>query len=181
MINGPRQFHQVLLVATVALLLRSANADGADRVFDARGFDPHRPFFSQLPFEHIDPLTGNLLLTFTDLVLPGNAGFDVKIQRTYNSKIYKDYQNLGETLAEDSGTSQAIRALRGDNRTARELFDALRQGAEVVEAKPGVLVSKTGEGEFVTFRPQSKSGGPSVEFNPRAKGREPVKIHFADK
>jgi hypothetical protein len=37
--------------------------------------------------EHIDPMTGNLPLTFTDLVLPGNAGFDLKIQRIYNSKI----------------------------------------------------------------------------------------------
>jgi hypothetical protein len=58
----------------------------ADPVYDARGFDPNRAFFSQLPYEHIDPFTGNLLLTFTDLVLPGDAGFDLKIQRTYNSK-----------------------------------------------------------------------------------------------
>ena len=46
---------------------------------------------SQLPFEHIDPLNGNLLLAYTDLSLPGNAGFDLKIQRTYNSKIFANY------------------------------------------------------------------------------------------
>jgi len=49
----------------------------ADAVFDAKGFQPNREFFSELPFEHIDPMTGNLMLTFTDLVLPGNAGFDL--------------------------------------------------------------------------------------------------------
>ena len=50
--------------------------------FDARGFSEHREAGSLLPFEHIDPFTGNLLLTFTDLRLPGNAGFDLVIQRT---------------------------------------------------------------------------------------------------
>ncbi len=63
----------------------------ADDVFDATGFNRNREYFSQLPYEHIDPMTGNLLLTFTDLVLPGNAGFDLRIQRTYNSKIFPNY------------------------------------------------------------------------------------------
>ncbi len=90
------------LFCLALILVLHERALFADQIFDARGFDPHRPFFSQLPFEHIDPLTGNVLLTFTDLVLPSNAGFDLRIQRTYNSKIYRDYQNLGETLAEDS-------------------------------------------------------------------------------
>jgi YD repeat-containing protein len=74
------------------LLLTINGASGsADPVFDAKGFQPNRELVSQLPFEHIDPMTGNVLLTFTDLVLPGNAGFDLRIQRTYNSKIYEDY------------------------------------------------------------------------------------------
>jgi YD repeat-containing protein len=74
----------------------------ADQVFDAWGFNQNRDYFSQLPYEHIDPMTGNLLLTFTDVVLPGNAGFDLRIQRTYNSKIYRDYNDKGDTLGEDS-------------------------------------------------------------------------------
>jgi hypothetical protein len=37
-------------------------------VFDARGFASVRPSETQFAFEHVDPLTGNLLLTFTDLV-----------------------------------------------------------------------------------------------------------------
>ena len=74
----------------------------ADPVFDTRGFNSNRAFFSQLPFEHIDPFNGNVLLTFTDLELPGNAGFNLKIQRTYNSKIFTDYAQLGGALIEDS-------------------------------------------------------------------------------
>lgn len=41
---------------------------------------------SVLPWEQIDAYSGNLLLSFTDLVLPGNAGLDVVLTRTYNSK-----------------------------------------------------------------------------------------------
>lgn len=92
---------RILSILAAALGL-AVPATAANEVFDARGFAPNRDYFSQLPYEHIDPLTGNLLLTFTDLVLPGNAGFDLKIQRTYNSKIFQDYQNSGDTLDEDS-------------------------------------------------------------------------------
>lgn len=74
----------------------------ADELFDARGFVQNRAYFGQSPVEHIDPVTGNVLLTFTDLVLPGNAGFDLRIQRTYNSKVYRNYHSQGETLDEDS-------------------------------------------------------------------------------
>lgn len=88
-------------VAGLILALSAAPAAFADNPFDARGLDRHRQTFNQLPFEHIDPLTGNLLLTFTDLVLPGNAGFDLRIQRTYNSKIHRNY-DLTNTLNEDS-------------------------------------------------------------------------------
>jgi hypothetical protein len=48
----------------------------------------------QFPFEHIDALTGSLVLTFTDLVLPGNGGHNFVWQRTYNSKkeTFSGYQ-----------------------------------------------------------------------------------------
>ena len=53
---------------------------------DAPGFQQHRDYFSEMPFENIDAMSGGLILTFTDLVLPGNAGRELKFQRTYNSK-----------------------------------------------------------------------------------------------
>ncbi len=93
---------KVSLSAFLALGLAFAGSSWADEVFDASGFVQNRDFFSQLPYEHIDPLSGNLVLTFTDLVLPGNAGFDLRIQRTYNSKIYRSFSTSGDLLDEDS-------------------------------------------------------------------------------
>ena len=89
-----------LAIATALATCLPPPAMAADPVFDATGFNAHREYFSELPYEHIDPLTGGLVLTFTDLVLPGNAGFNLKIQRSYSSKIYSD-PTTG-ALAEDS-------------------------------------------------------------------------------
>ena len=55
-------------------------------VFDAKGSEDNRDHFGQLSFETIDTMTGALVLTHTDLVLPGNAGRELRFQRTYNSK-----------------------------------------------------------------------------------------------
>jgi hypothetical protein len=64
----------------------SGQEDPPYPLYDAQGFQPGRDYLSELPFEHIDTMTGNVLLTFTDLSLPGNAGFDLNIVRAYNSK-----------------------------------------------------------------------------------------------
>ena len=47
--------------------------------------------------EDVDPFSGYLTLSNTDLVLPGNGGLDVKIIRTYNSGIWgrRDISNPG--------------------------------------------------------------------------------------
>ncbi len=95
----------LLALLTQGLLAAGARpARAADADIDNRGFNARRDFVSQLPFEHIDPMTGNVVLTFTDLVLPGNAGFDLRVQRTYNSKIYATYgSGAGSTtLIDDS-------------------------------------------------------------------------------
>src|SRR6266487_3059963 len=55
-------------------------------VFDAKGFQQNHADVAYFDFEHIDPFTGNVILTFNDLTLPGNAGMDLKWQRVYNSK-----------------------------------------------------------------------------------------------
>ena len=55
-----------------------------------------------LPFEQVDPLSGNLVVTATDLVLPGNAGFDLRVQRFYNSALYPGYATGDLTIPEDS-------------------------------------------------------------------------------
>lgn len=58
----------------------------SDPAFDAEGFQAGRDYFSPLPFENIDTITGNVYLRFPTLVLPGNAGRDVRFEWSYNSK-----------------------------------------------------------------------------------------------
>src|SRR5262249_47990894 len=70
-----------------------------DYKYDAKGFSQNRDTFNQFPWEHIDPLTGNLILSFTDLTLPGNCCFNLPITRTYNSKNqYSGTLGIGWTM-----------------------------------------------------------------------------------
>jgi hypothetical protein len=52
----------------------------------AVGFQRNRNYFSPESFEHYDTVSGNVLLSFTDLSLPGNAGRGLVFQRTYNNQ-----------------------------------------------------------------------------------------------
>jgi len=51
---------------------------------DAIGVIPRHGSFGQFPWEHVDTFTGNVTLSFADLVLPGNADRDLVIHRTLN-------------------------------------------------------------------------------------------------
>jgi hypothetical protein len=59
----------------------------ADNDIDSKGLHRERNYFSPEPWEHFDPVTGNVVLTFADLVLPGNAGQSLVFQRTYNNQL----------------------------------------------------------------------------------------------
>src|SRR2546428_500807 len=56
---------------------------GTNQIIEDRRLSP----FQQVK-ESVDPFTGNLNLLHTDVILPGNGGLDLKIQRTYNSRIW---------------------------------------------------------------------------------------------
>ena len=91
---------------------------------DAPGFQKNRDYFSEMPFENIDTLSGSLVLTFTDLVLPGNAGRELKFQRTYNSKggtwtfgVVGVPLRISRSAVPDTGHSSRSRA---DTRPAHE-------------------------------------------------------------
>src|SRR6266516_6920332 len=86
MFRGLRRVTIAVLIAVAVGVTTVHAQNDPDPVADAKGFQQNRDYFSQEPFEHIDPGTGSLLLSFTDLVLPGNAGRDLKFIRTYNSK-----------------------------------------------------------------------------------------------
>jgi YD repeat-containing protein len=98
----PRLTQSLVSVALLALSFGAPRAWGQQNpVFDAKGAQPNRPTATQLPWERVDPMTGNLSLSFTDLSLPGNAGFDLNIQRTYNSKMLYGWGTT-EVFEEDS-------------------------------------------------------------------------------
>ena len=59
------------LLAAVGLCLGTASTSLEGRQagqpnFEATGLQPQRSYFSQLPFESVDMVNGNLLLSFTD-------------------------------------------------------------------------------------------------------------------
>lgn len=74
----------VASVFSSMLLTSGAFAQGT--VFNKQGVQPNRAYQELAPFEHIDTFTGNVILTFTDLVLPGDGGVALEVQRTYNLK-----------------------------------------------------------------------------------------------
>ena len=80
--------HKMMRVLPMLIVACSSHAAMAQEhpIVDAKGFQLNRDYFSQFPFEHIDMATGSLMLTFTDLVLPGHQGRDLRFQRTFNSK-----------------------------------------------------------------------------------------------
>jgi hypothetical protein len=71
------------LCLLVPAVLASAQEQDADA---ATGLSASRAYLRVLPWESIDIYSGGLTLTFTDIVLPGNAGFDLRISRVYNRK-----------------------------------------------------------------------------------------------
>src|SRR5262249_2302262 len=60
-------------------------------MYDQKGVDMPRGFAVGAPNELVDPFSGNLVLSHTDLHLPGLAGLDLILQRVYNSKIHRNY------------------------------------------------------------------------------------------
>src|SRR4029078_11718512 len=69
--------------------------------FSHQGFDALHPPDSAIPNEQVDPASGTLSVSATDLVLPGNAGFNLAITRVYNSSVYPNYDS-GSTAYEEN-------------------------------------------------------------------------------
>lgn len=65
------------------------SATTLDDAENNKGLHAERGYFSPEPYEHFDTMSGNVVLTFTDLVLPGNAGRTLSFQRTYNNQSYQ--------------------------------------------------------------------------------------------
>lgn len=52
---------------------------------EASSPNPNRAATSLAPNELIDTFSGGLSINHTDLVIPGNGGLDIRIQRSYSS------------------------------------------------------------------------------------------------
>lgn len=75
-------------LSCVAALTPAASAHGQSPqdAVSALGFQRGHSYFSPEPFEHYDTISGNVLLNFDDLTLPGNAGRSLTFARTYNNQ-----------------------------------------------------------------------------------------------
>jgi hypothetical protein len=76
-----------------------------------------------------------------------------------------------------AGDSEGVRLLEGGVDDARKLAEHLSGGNKLEEVKDGVYVAKSKSGSgHVTFRTDSKSGGPAVDVHGIEEGVR--KIHF---
>ena len=54
------------------------------------GFQPNRDYLTLLPWESVDTGSNNVILTFTDLVLPGNGGRELRFDRVFSNQVSQD-------------------------------------------------------------------------------------------
>src|SRR5688500_166277 len=56
-------------------------------VADEGGLQANRNYLELLPFESIDTASGNVMLSFTDLELPGNGGRALRFERFFSNGL----------------------------------------------------------------------------------------------
>lgn len=75
------------LVALMALFSCVAtftvHADLQPDYYAEPGLNPQHDYLNQNASEFIDPFSGTLQRQYIDLLIPGNGGLDIKIQRSY--------------------------------------------------------------------------------------------------
>jgi RHS repeat-associated protein len=97
-----------VLVAFLAVISASAALGQSDPPDGSDVFDQffryteaeHHEFYTGLPDETVDPLTGTLRLVQTDIRLPGKAGLDLVLTRSYSSKIWSRADDQATLIAD---------------------------------------------------------------------------------
>jgi YD repeat-containing protein len=134
------------LLLTIIVLLATVSVALAQSPFGASGSRAGRTLDSSMPNEAVDPFSGTLTIVETDLLLPGNAGLDLRVQRVYSSAIYPGYQNNDLTIEEDSwaGIGWKLhfgRVINPDatvgGQTQIEMGDGSRQALYTTPISPG--------------------------------------------
>lgn len=98
------RFFLVLILALVAGVSLADVKSTLPDFYAEPGAHPFRSPLQDSPNETIDPFSGALRLSHVDLVVPGNGGLDIRIQRTYNSNnVYlsrKSFRTFAPYLTE---------------------------------------------------------------------------------
>lgn len=66
--------------------------------YSETGVNPYAEYVDQSQNEYIDPFSGSLALSYTDIFVPGNGGMDIQVQRTYNS-LQDEYGWTGKGIS----------------------------------------------------------------------------------
>jgi RHS repeat-associated protein len=107
--HGPSRCRAIVRALTVLSGLLGANGAWADSLPKGDVFDQFNRYVATwesgsqaLPGESVDPFTGTLRIQQEDVSLPGAAGLDLKLVRTYSSKIWgrADQLEMEPLLAE---------------------------------------------------------------------------------
>lgn len=76
------------VMAFLAVIIGTLSAQSG--VFDRAGSITGHGTYSSIPEEAVDLFTGNLMLAYRDIFLPGPEGLELEIWRVYNSKVLGD-------------------------------------------------------------------------------------------
>lgn len=82
MTNPIRTFGLILL----CLFAAQATAETIRDYYDEPGLNPFKDAINQHFNESIDPFSGMLQLSYTDILVPGNGGLDIRVNRFYSPK-----------------------------------------------------------------------------------------------
>src|SRR5437016_11088998 len=80
-------FALMVVLATSAAV---AQAQSSTTEFDRVGRQPNRDYLNLQPFERLDTLNGNVIITLPIFTLPGNGGRDLSFELTYNANVAVD-------------------------------------------------------------------------------------------
>jgi YD repeat-containing protein len=97
--------------------------------YQEAGISPNRDYENQHAQEHIDPFTGKLQWHYIDLFIPGNGGFDLKVQRSYSS--------LGDSPPEVTPFGAGWTVHFGRLLTASPFTTCMNGGSAVLELPDG--------------------------------------------
>jgi YD repeat-containing protein len=85
--RGKRSCVAMALTCALTLVAATAHGQSTTEGTDKFGVQPFHTYVPLESFEYLDPQTASITLTFTDLVLPGNRGRELRFIRTFNGAL----------------------------------------------------------------------------------------------